>query len=320
MNSYVDPKEYRRIVTEELKLRPGNKFHQSFFSSSFVKPAIDIRAAVGQIREVALNSTVLRSYIKTYGLDTSARTEVSAKNPDGTDTARPLAYESDGAHANLLCELLDQALIATYGPDFGDPEGTHPHTVDGYTYREVMRAARIHDLGENITGDNPDNGSMNESVKFDFESEQIIHYLGRAPEYDNKISRKILKLLTEMEEKSSPTGRLLYVCDKFAANVIVLTYDSLDCPPMLSYSSPRPLSDRDKEEMELCDFVDDSGRRLASEMWAADMLHIRTLVQSDDTGFITACLVMYTLLVHGHWYSWREADYKTGIATARSAS
>ncbi|MBQ6375964.1 HD domain-containing protein [Candidatus Saccharibacteria bacterium] len=311
MKEVINYREYRRILGEEFRLRPNNKFHQSFLSSSFVAPATDIRYAVEQIREIALNSTVLRSYVQAYGMDLHARAKVPAQDYNGANTTRSLAYESDGAHANLLCEILDHALIACYGPDFGEPGGDHPYTIDGYTYREIMKTARAHDLTENITGDNPDNGgSYDKAVKDAFEHDYVRRILSSVPHYNAPQSDKSAKLFCEMQDRSTPTGRLLYVCDKFAANVMVLTYDSLGFPPMLHYGAPRPLSNRDKEEMELCDFVDDMGRHLASEMWAVDMLHIRNIVQYDDTGFITACLVMYTLMIHGHWYAWREHDYE----------
>lgn len=311
MEEKVDYKEYRRILGEEFRLRPGNKFHYSFLGSSFVTPAVDIRLAVNQIREVALNSTVLRSYVAAYGMDTSPRIQVPAVDYDGTPRTRSLALESDAAHANLISEIVDHALIACYGPDFGRPDGEHPYTVDGYTYRDIMKAVRFHDVAENATGDNPDNGgAFDETIKDAFEADRICQALTSVPEYEKPQSDKVVKLFKEMQDKSTPTGRLLYICDKFAANFIVLTYDSLGASPKLHFAAPRPLSSRDKEEMLLCDYVDADDYHLASEMWAIDLLHIRNLIEYDDTGFITACLIMYTLMVHGKWYDWRERDYE----------
>lgn len=323
MESFVDRGEYRRILTEEFNLRPNNKFHHSFMSSAFTTPYTDIRMAMEQIHEVAVNSTVLRSYVKSYGLDQSERKEVPAKNYDGTSKSRPLAYESDGAHVNLVCEILDHALIACYGPDFGQLGGEHPCTVDGYSYRDIMKAARIHDLPENLTGDNPDNDSFDEKAKDAFEEKFFTSFTGNFPTFDATTGTKVLKLLLEMRDKSSPTGRLLYICDKFAANVITLVYDFLGAPPKKGYRGSIPLSGRDRAEMDLCDSFDENTMRHASEMWAVDMLHIRNLIQYDDTGFITACLVMYTLMVRGHWYEWRERDYlaaKSKAETRKSQS
>ena len=61
--------------------------------------------------------------------------------------------------------------------------------------------------------------------------------------------------------------------------------------------------------MEICG-PHKSGFYKASEMWTIDHLKIRELIRLDDDGFFTALIVMYTLMVNGKWYSWREKDYR----------
>lgn len=307
MEGFVDYKEYRRILSEEFALRADNKFHYSFLSSAYSTAPTDIRSVVDHIRAVALNSTVLRSYVESYGMSHESRPKITT-DYNGTLYERPLAYESDGAHANLMCEILDHALIACYGPDFGRPDGNHPFTIDGYSYQDIMRAARTHDLTENITGDRPDNSSIDEKAKLALEDRYFSEYTGNTPSYDTGEGARVYKLLREMSDKSTPTGRLLYISDKFAATFITLTYDSLGYSPALAPNSDHA-SPRDFDEMMLCGYVAPDGRRRASEMWTVDMLRIRKLIDYDDTGFVTACLVMYTLMVHGQWYKWRKIDY-----------
>ena len=44
-------------------------------------------------------------------------------------------------------------------------------------------------------------------------------------------------------------------------------------------------------------------------MWAVDFFKMRKFNELDGSGFFTAIIVMYTLIVKGHWYTWREKDY-----------
>lgn len=309
MENFVDYKEYRRIMSEEFKLRPDSKYHSSLLMSSFVTSAIDIRRAVEQIHEVAMNSTVQRSYIVCYHLDGREQFVLRGETIDGEKRTRNLVYESDAAHANLVSEIVDQALMACYGGDFGQVGSQYPVTSDGYTYRDIIKAARFHDLAENLTGDVPDNDSCDPVRKTSCELARISAITDNAPSYDMETNSRVLKLLQSMAKKDTPTGRLLYICDKLAATFMTLTYDSLGYPPRLRPSDPYA-SARDFDEMMMCDVVDEDGSRYASEMWTVDLLHIRNLIQYDDTGFITACLVMYTLMVRGKWYDWRERDYE----------
>ncbi|MBR2837089.1 hypothetical protein IKE79_01890 [Candidatus Saccharibacteria bacterium] len=88
--------------------------------------------------------------------------------------------------------------------------------------------------------------------------------------------------------------------------------DSVGLPAMRSVNAPA--TNRSKEEMHLCEFTQGGYCRI-SEMWTTDFFRIRKIVNLDDSGFFTALLVMCTLLVHGHWYNWREADYREAAAT-----
>ena len=157
--------------------------------------------------------------------------------------------------------------------------------------------------------DIPDNDSFDREAKITTERTYHIEFDSCYPRKHHNFRHNVAKLLREMEDKSSATGRLLYVADKTAANIITLTYDMVGCPPMLpdNYANASP---RDKEEMALCDYVSPEGYHLASEMWAVDFFHCRKLYQYDDTGFFTALIIMCTLLVHNHWYQWREREYR----------
>lgn len=283
--------EYRRIMQEEFRLKTAHEIRTSLMGSAFVIPAHEIAATAEQLSEIAKNALVTRSYVYRYGLNESKTT-----------------HESVSAHANLMMALVDRALACSYGSDFGEPDGAYPRTSDGYSYREIMEAIRLHDLPENDIGDWPDNGSRDELAKQKMEETYFTRFADKYPLREVDFKRRVLELLRKMDDAKSTTGRLLKVADKTAATFIVLTYDGTGQSPLMHVDDPNA-SGRDHEEMALCDWEKDGYHR-ASEMWTIDHFRIRKFTELDDTGFFTALIVMYTLMVHGRWYNWREQDYK----------
>ncbi|MBQ3464969.1 HD domain-containing protein [Candidatus Saccharibacteria bacterium] len=239
---------------------------------------------VYQITEVAKSSLVLRSYNNIYGL-----------------TKNDSAFESVGAHTNLMAILVDRALNFYYRTE-EDLE------KEGYTYREIMEAVRLHDLPENMIGDIPDNDSSDTDIK---KKNEELYYRVFAQTYmprDAHFKGKVRLLLNEMDEKSSNIGKLLYCADKTAAILIALQYDDNETPPVLK-KNKRQNTRRDLEEMSMCD--DKTHNRYhASEMWTIDWFKARKLIDFDIKGFFTCVIIMRTLQVKGRWYDWREKDYQ----------
>lgn len=273
---------YERIMAEEAKLSPLNWR---------IVDAEEMFNTVQQIREVAANCRVLRSYNWNYNV-----------------TDQRVAYESDGAHTNLLAAIVDRALCYRYGACFN-------YTEDGYSYREVMEAIRRHDLPENITGDIPDDGNRDESAKTTDDFAYWCDYGWLSPSREVESELKIGCLLSEMEGKTSPTGKLIYVADKAAAIFITLYYDSIGLTPHKLINAS-DLTERDIAEMALCEMViigkEGIESCLASEMWTLDFFKMRSIADYDDTGFFTALVVMYTLQAHhDKWYYWREQEYSS---------
>ena len=268
--------EYHRIMSQE----------RSINAKKWTIPdARVIAQLVAQLEEYAKNAFVLRSYNYIYGL-----TEDSD------------AYESTGAHTNLMRAILDRALSYLYGPEL-----ERSNLPGGYSYREVVEAVGRHDLPENLIGDQPDNGNRDEVAKMQAEYKYQNNYSNLSPTYEAIFEKNVKKLLTEMETKSTEMGKLLYLADKVSAIFITLAYDGIGKPPKMS-SKSNTISERDLEEMHLCD-NNDKNLYFASEMWTVDYLSVRKIVYLDDEGFFTALIVMYTLILKSHWYAWREREY-----------
>ena len=268
---------YDRIMAEEAKLS-----HDPWD----IPEASEMWNTVKQITEYATASTVLRSYVWNYGLcDEDART----------------THESDAGHTNLMSAIIDCALCYIYGPEAN-------YTEDGYTYREVMEAVRRHDLPENLTGDIPDDGARDEFAKAEADAKYQREFSQFSPSRNANSEKKILRLLEEMEGKTSPTGKLLYLADKVSATLMALCYNSQYQAPHKAITAEN-ITLREIEGMRLCDEEYSRNTYYASEIWTVDYFKSRRLVKYDDTGFITALLVMYTLQVRHDWYSWREQEY-----------
>ncbi len=198
--------EYRRIVAKEFELQGLNGLDACIF----LHEAEEIQGLCWQILEVAKSAFVPRSFVQRYGL---------LKNEDLPKgmTVEQATHESDAAHALLVEMLVDRALIYQYGPDFGEPDGEFTRTYDGYSYREVLTAARIHDLPENESGDIPDNGSGDSETKRQFEMDYFGRFTNRYPLRELDFKVRVQSLLMRMQDRKSQTGRLLYVADKTAA-------------------------------------------------------------------------------------------------------
>ena len=219
--------------------------------------------------------------------------------PMGHLTTDTIAYESVGAHTNLMHAIVDYALDYIQGNKL-----IKLH----YRRRSLTEAIRMHDLPENITGDIPDNSARDEEKKNQEDTDYFYQYTSM--QSDNIIYRTdALQLLEEMQEKSSPEGKILYLADKLAAIIMALCYDKMGYPPVEGYNDPG-VSLRNQEAMRMCDIVTKENRYMQSEIWTIDFLVQRKHVQYDETGFFTALLVMATLICHkGRWYNWRQANY-----------
>ena len=236
-----------------------------------------------RLGEIAQSSLVLRSYSKTY---------LSCKEN--------FAYESVGAHTNLMISLVLEVLR------FYSTKEIYLAT-EGYNLHHIIEAVQLHDLPENVFGDIPDNDLGDHDKKRADEIRYYDNYKKYYPPFPRQYYNRVFHLLDEMEAKSSEIGRILYCADKTSAIIMALQEDHNGMPPMLSRKN-KCASKRDREEMNICDLERD-GKYRASEMWTIDWFKIRHLIEYDDTGFFTAIIIMRTLQVNGCWYSWREKDY-----------
>lgn len=285
--------EYKRILEAEFQIDKKNPKFPFPEAENLINSGAEIYKIAKQVLYTAKISTIPRSYIDRYGLDTNQ-----------------VSYESVGAHTNLASAIADKAL-SYYYPDFGNPNSSFIRTIDGYSYREIMETIRIHDLPETKLGDLPDNGSIDRTSKSIAERAFMEDYNEFYPAHETVLGEKALELFYKMEnsKESNSTSKLLHLSDKISAVIITLQYDRIKHSPVI-HEEDKAASKRDQFAMLMCDWSE-KGYHKASEMWTIDFLHIRELNKLDETGFFTALLVMITLIVNnGKWYEWREKDYR----------
>lgn len=294
---------YQSYLAGERRLRKQSTEYGKPFSSTVGFSPRTMHGTVGYLMQVARSSLTPRGYSVPYGLLYQHAAHIWQD-----DTETPVVLESVAAHTNLMSAMLDLALARTYGQLFGDTSESL-WANDGHTYREIMRAAHLHDLPENLIGDLLDNGSINEAVKAQQEQDYFENMRVNFSPRTLGLQLRAENLVKEMaqDDPQSKAGRLLKLADKSSAVLMCLLLDAVGQSPMLGMDAPQ-LSPRDRAEMEMCDYVA-GDRRRASEMWTADLFNIRRFVRCDDTGFFTALIIMATLMVHGQWYSWRQKLY-----------
>lgn len=274
--------EFNRIFSEENRLF-GNKWIICELKPDF------IYYQVISIIETCKISFLSRSYNVPYHL-----------------TEDKEVCESVGAHTNFACEILKHFLIYNYDADAYILER-------GYTYNEAMDAMSRHDKPEAKFGDKPDNGSRDEEQKVQDEHKYQEWLSSLMPISQVEYEKNVRNLICEMDLKSTFLGRSLYLSDKISALLVNLYLDSVGRTPYRT-SLDDGLSARDKEEIDIIARqygIDDlSYHYKGSEMWAIDYLEYRKIAKYDDSGYFTALFIMYTLVVNGKWYDWREQQYE----------
>ncbi len=267
---------YEKIMCEEMRLSKNKE-------SWDYPDAEEIHGVAVQILDTAGLGLVPRSYNSRYG-----------------NYTEHFAPESVGAHTNLMLAIVARIIRYEYG--------TILDGIGEYWFLEIYEAIQRHDQPEVATGDIPDNGDRNEDLKFQNELAYHRFFSKLSPKRDLGFEKSVMKILQEMNEKSTSLGRLLFAADKAAALIVTLYYDRVGVRLAMPENNPLA-STRDQAEMKKCDYRID-GACYASEMWAIDYFKSRSLIDYDETGYITALIVMCTLLVNSNeWYRWREKDY-----------
>lgn len=244
------------------------------------------------LMETAESSKVLRSG------------EIQSGN---TDDNR--AYESDGAHVNLvqmLVSLYIETMLCKKIPIRYILK--HPKLLARRLYYRlswphwsiIEAMIKMHDLAENESGDIADNGRRNELAKRSMEQS----YLNDLRKYYDEIfgkrkAKRIFQLYKEFEEKSTPLGQVIYCADKIAAPLYFINSDASGTRSYVSKNEVEK-SELNKKSAELCEETNQG--YLLGKLWTADFVYTRRIVQYDTEMFFTAIAIMMTLVVYGKWF------------------
>ena len=172
--------------------------------------------------------------------------------------------ESDAEHV-YGCIMLAMNIMEMY-----------PYLIKTDRRYDVLRCLAVHELGENESGDIPDDGTRNEARKDAEEYEYVKNYLLPWSLAD---ANQVLSLFREMQKKSTKTGKFVYCVDKTEAILQNLIYEAEGrCGSFLAKSSKFQLSERDQMEMEATGSVRpadnwayDFRRRYGENIWFFDV-------------------------------------------------
>ncbi len=272
------------IINKFMDIMQSETHFIADFDPNVILQAEDLLGITTQIMETGYLAFVPRSYIVRYGQ---------------ADTYQ--VFESVSAHTTLVQSMVDRALIFEYGPNFKH--------VSGYGYREIMEAARRHDLPEIIIGDQPDNGERDNERLAKKETSYWKFFSRLSPKCEKSFEDRVNCLLEDMQnDKSSSAAQILYSADKVSAIIAALCGDARGQSPIMRVDGTGA-SVRECTAIKMCD-RHANGFVRASEMWTIDYFN-RKLNKYDKGGFFTAIIVMATLKTHyGTWYHWREQQYE----------
>ncbi len=194
--------------------------------------------------------------------------------------------ESDLEHVAGMMKLI--RLISWYYPEIIPKE-----RLDDYLY-----GAEIHEMGEVITGDIPDDGTRNEHDKDFLETVEIRRYLSKcAP---NEEMGRGMQIYKEMRDKNTEFGRALYFIDKLEAILQGIYYESIGHPGRISFKQNNygQLSKREKNQREYTN----SDRMV--DAWSHGFLAKAESLKFEHTDEFFAIILAAIREVRGRPFSW----------------
>lgn len=211
--------------------------------------------------------------------------------------------ESDAEHTLGMAALV--MLVAMYFPQLIHPSET----------ALFMQVALLHEMGETVIGDIPDDGRRDEAKKTTKERQIVLQFVKNMPEPHGT---NLIDAFIEFQDRTTRRGRLLYGLDKLEAVLQGLIYekegrggDIRNKAAQLRLSEQNResvrrasstwscLSDRDRENMERA-----HSTRLV-DIWS---VHFLELIQGmPEAPVLRRILKAAVLDVRGEWFDWAES-------------
>lgn len=220
-------------------------------------------------------SQVIRSGFGLYG--------VYDYNSDQMATAvRP---QSDAEHDYNLSNLI--ALIALHFPEYISSE-------EAFMY---LMEAKIHELGENVIGDVPDDGKCD----LDWKNAQELKVV---TDFEKSFlpgkNTGYAVFFREFQERSTSRGRKLYACDKLDAILTGLIYEAAGHGGDIRNKSRRlELSTQDQNNMRR------TGSTALVDIWSAHFLDMTEGMREAEIPRLI--LRMAVENVRGEWFPWDKS-------------
>ena len=229
---------------------------------------------------------VLRSGFPLMGL---------ASMPDESESVPDIFYRRDESileHSAKVAYLVS-AFVSHFPGFFGSDKLEFDDCASELW--TVITAALLHDVGELVIGDIPDDGNpMHNSKKDESEQEFFNHQMAPAYSLDDFIS--IRRMFVKFQEHSSTSGQALYCLDKIEAILTLLWLEQYEAYGQIT-SKPHPT----KQDL---DFMFLTGTPCATDCWAAHVKLLLKDIPTRITQHIYELLHVAVIDVRGEWFEW----------------
>ena len=204
----------------------------------------------------------------------------------GSEIGPVVRSESDAEHSFGVAVLV--MLVAMYCPEF-----IHPSEAV-----ICLQVALLHEIGEIVVGDIPDDGRRDEAGKKERELQVVMQFVKDLPSpHDTSLMLAFL----ELQDRSPRLGRLLHGLDKLEAVLQGLIYEKEGHGgDILNKALQIQLSRQDHENMQRS-----ASTRLV-DIWAVHFLDI--IQGTPEAPLLRRILRAAVLDVRGEWFSWAEPD------------
>ena len=182
-----------------------------------------------------------------------------------------------------------------------------PDLVSDEDLKMMSLVASLHEIGEVFEGDTPDDGRRNDDDKNTKELMHVVAYCELLPE---EAKMEALQIFTEFQEKSTPRGRLLYMCDKADGTLQTLLYrmEGREGSPEVKRKLYSRLSVQD------CRAIDLTESSEMSDIWALSFAE--KCRDYEGFEFFWNLLLIASMEVRGHGFGWARKIGLSDVATA----
>lgn len=180
----------------------------------------------------------------------------------------------------------------------------YPELVGPSAFPNLVTMACEHELGENPTGDIPDDGTRNNAQKDADESAYICNFLAMTFGENSAYYKIDSSLFSQTVEKDTFFGMLFYLFDKCEAVLRNLCFEAEGRPGSLLYKKEHTgLGAKDASDMEI------TGTDLTADNWLCGLLLNEDVRKFEATKTFIGIIQTAAIIVRGQRMEWVDQNF-----------